>query len=86
MVAPGSDISLHSLGGLWIIPRQPPSSSSRPPEPPPRQPRSVLPSVAQFMAVVDGTVVSMALPSIGRALHLATAGQVFPTASVTAVH
>jgi hypothetical protein len=32
MVAPGSDISLHSLGGLWIIPIQPPSSSSRPPE------------------------------------------------------
>jgi hypothetical protein len=27
MVAPGSDISLHSLGTLWIIPRQPPSSS-----------------------------------------------------------
>ena len=32
MVAPGSDSSLHSLGGLWIIPIQPPSSSSRPPE------------------------------------------------------
>jgi hypothetical protein len=31
MVAPGSDISLHSLGGLWITPRQPPSSSARPP-------------------------------------------------------
>jgi hypothetical protein len=47
----------------------------------------VLPSVAQFMAVVDGTVVSIALPSIGWPLYMATAGQVFPTASVTtAVH
>jgi MFS family permease len=45
------------------------------PAPPPRQPWSVLVllGIAQFMVILDGTVVSIALPSISRALHLATA-------------
>jgi MFS family permease len=43
--------------------------------PPPRQPWPVLAllSIAPFMVVLDATVVSVALPSIGRALHLASA-------------
>jgi MFS family permease len=43
--------------------------------PPPRQPWPVLAllSIAPFMVVLDATVVSVALPSIGQALHLASA-------------
>src|SRR5262245_66546817 len=46
----------------------------RQPGPPPRRrPWSVLVllSVAQFMVILDATVVNVALPSIGRALHFA---------------
>ena len=45
------------------------------PAPPPRQPWSVpvLLGIAQFMVILDATVVSIALPSISRARHLATA-------------
>jgi len=41
----------------------------------PRQPWSVLIllSVAEFMVILDATVVNVALPSIGRALHFAVA-------------
>src|SRR5215470_4223640 len=44
-----------------------------PAPPPPRRPWSVLGllSVAQFMVILDATVVNVALPSIGRALHFA---------------
>src|SRR5689334_12478427 len=34
----------------------------------------VLLSVAQFMVILDATVVNVALPSIGRSLHFAPAG------------
>lgn len=42
----------------------------------PRRPWSVLVllSVAQFMVILDATVVNVALPSIGRALHFAPSG------------
>src|SRR5215469_161140 len=42
----------------------------------PRWPWSllVLLSVAQFMVILDATVVNVALPSIGRALHFAPGG------------
>src|SRR5215831_15488983 len=43
-----------------------------PAPPPPRRPWSVLIllSVAQFMVILDATVVNVALPSIGRSLHV----------------
>ena len=34
----------------------------------------VLLSVAQFMVILDATVVNVALPSIGRSLHFSPAG------------
>jgi EmrB/QacA subfamily drug resistance transporter len=47
--------------------------SARHPAPSQRRPWSVLVllSVAQFMVILDATVVNVALPSIGRALHFA---------------
>src|SRR5438552_4300993 len=49
------------------------------PDPDPRQSRSVSPwlvlvlvGLAQFMVVLDATVVNVALPSIQRALHFST--------------
>jgi EmrB/QacA subfamily drug resistance transporter len=46
---------------------------ARHPAPPQRRPWSVLIllSVAEFMVILDATVVNVALPSIGRALHFA---------------
>ena len=54
---------------LARVPRAAPAAA------PGRQPWSVLVllSVAQFMVILDITVVNVALPSIGRALHFATA-------------
>lgn len=48
-------------------------SAPRPETAPPRRPWSVLIllGVAEFMVILDATVVNVALPSIGRALHFA---------------
>jgi EmrB/QacA subfamily drug resistance transporter len=51
-------------------------SAPHPETPPPRRPWSVLIllGVAEFMVILDATVVNVALPSIGRALHFASGG------------
>ncbi len=51
-------------------------SAAHPETPPPRRPWSVLIllGVAEFMVILDATVVNVALPSIGRALHFAAGG------------
>jgi EmrB/QacA subfamily drug resistance transporter len=48
-------------------------SAPHPETPPPRRPWSllILLGVAEFMVILDATVVNVALPSIGRALHFA---------------
>jgi hypothetical protein len=63
---------MHNLTSSPTFHRHP----AQHPPPPPRQRWSVLVllGIAQFVVVLGATVISAAPPSIGRALHLVTAG------------